>query len=204
MSVRYITGDILDAPLDGAFNYIDCCGVLHHLSDPAAGARRLCELPRARRRSRRRGPCTARGCTSSIRCNQRSGLCSGIVRTTSRLSQRRWSLRSSPRPTGFSATLPRRPQGQRRGLLRPSASDNRPSVLGGQADRDAGGRRPPRRGNGRADEVQPGAPSAEGVRGSQSRSDLRHRLVLPSCRGADRLDQEHFFCAGRTADPSPV
>lgn len=43
-SARYVTGDLLDASLDGAFDYIDCCGVLHHLADPAAGARRLAVL----------------------------------------------------------------------------------------------------------------------------------------------------------------
>lgn len=37
--LRFVTGSLLD--LDalglGAFDYIDCCGVLHHLDDPAAG-----------------------------------------------------------------------------------------------------------------------------------------------------------------------
>jgi len=38
-SLRFVTGSLLDlASLDlGAFDYIDCCGVLHHLDDPAAG-----------------------------------------------------------------------------------------------------------------------------------------------------------------------
>ena len=37
--IRFETGSILDvAALDSApFDYIDCCGVLHHLADPAAG-----------------------------------------------------------------------------------------------------------------------------------------------------------------------
>jgi len=30
-----------DVPAQGAFDYIDCCGVLHHLADPAAGLRAL-------------------------------------------------------------------------------------------------------------------------------------------------------------------
>lgn len=35
--IRFLTGSLLDAPDLGAFDYIDCCGVLHHLSDPQAG-----------------------------------------------------------------------------------------------------------------------------------------------------------------------
>jgi SAM-dependent methyltransferase len=45
-TLRFVTGSLLD--LDalglGAFDYIDCCGVLHHLDDPAAG---LAALKRA-------------------------------------------------------------------------------------------------------------------------------------------------------------
>lgn len=40
-SIRFITGSLLDAPDLGQFDYIDCCGVLHHLPDPAAGFRAL-------------------------------------------------------------------------------------------------------------------------------------------------------------------
>jgi SAM-dependent methyltransferase len=36
-NVRFITGSLLEAPDLGRFDYIDCCGVLHHLPDPAAG-----------------------------------------------------------------------------------------------------------------------------------------------------------------------
>ena len=38
-SIRFLTSSLLDLPaLDlGRFDYIDCCGVLHHLPDPAAG-----------------------------------------------------------------------------------------------------------------------------------------------------------------------
>jgi len=36
-SIRFLTGDILSAPELGKFDYIDCCGVLHHLPDPDAG-----------------------------------------------------------------------------------------------------------------------------------------------------------------------
>ncbi len=39
-SVRFVTGDLLEAPAlapEGGFDYIDCCGVLHHLPDPQAG-----------------------------------------------------------------------------------------------------------------------------------------------------------------------
>ena len=38
-SLRFVTGSLLElASLDlGRFDYIDCCGVLHHLEDPAAG-----------------------------------------------------------------------------------------------------------------------------------------------------------------------
>jgi SAM-dependent methyltransferase len=35
--VSFVTGDLLDAPGMGPFDYIDCCGVLHHLPDPQAG-----------------------------------------------------------------------------------------------------------------------------------------------------------------------
>lgn len=35
--VRFVTGDLMDAAALGPFEYIDCCGVLHHLSDPQAG-----------------------------------------------------------------------------------------------------------------------------------------------------------------------
>ena len=38
-AIRFIAGSLLDLPkLDlGRFDYIDCCGVLHHLPDPPAG-----------------------------------------------------------------------------------------------------------------------------------------------------------------------
>src|SRR4029077_12450879 len=38
-NIRFHTGSLLDLPrLDlGRFDYIDCCGVLHHLADPTAG-----------------------------------------------------------------------------------------------------------------------------------------------------------------------
>ncbi|MCT4554301.1 MAG: class I SAM-dependent methyltransferase [Pelagimonas sp.] len=35
--ISFHTGSLLDAPDYGAFDYIDCCGVLHHLPDPNAG-----------------------------------------------------------------------------------------------------------------------------------------------------------------------
>jgi SAM-dependent methyltransferase len=43
--IRFMTGSLLDLPkLDlGKFDYIDCCGVLHHLADPAAGLAALTE-----------------------------------------------------------------------------------------------------------------------------------------------------------------
>lgn len=37
LSVRFVTGDLLTAPDLGPFDYIDCCGVLHHLPEPDAG-----------------------------------------------------------------------------------------------------------------------------------------------------------------------
>lgn len=40
-SITFHTGSLLDAPDLGAFDYIDCCGVLHHLPDPEAGFRAL-------------------------------------------------------------------------------------------------------------------------------------------------------------------
>lgn len=40
-SIRFHTGSLLDAADLGRFDYIDCCGVLHHLPDPAAGFRAL-------------------------------------------------------------------------------------------------------------------------------------------------------------------
>lgn len=36
-SIRFETGSLLDAASYGTFDYIDCCGVLHHLPDPAEG-----------------------------------------------------------------------------------------------------------------------------------------------------------------------
>jgi SAM-dependent methyltransferase len=42
-SIRFLTGDLLGAPELGRFDYIDCCGVLHHLPDPDAGFRALAE-----------------------------------------------------------------------------------------------------------------------------------------------------------------
>jgi SAM-dependent methyltransferase len=38
-NIRFLTGSLLDLPGMGLglFDYIDCCGVLHHLEDPAAG-----------------------------------------------------------------------------------------------------------------------------------------------------------------------
>ena len=36
-TVRFLTGDLMQAPDLGPFDYIDCCGVLHHLPDPQAG-----------------------------------------------------------------------------------------------------------------------------------------------------------------------
>jgi len=42
-SIRFHTGSLLDLPAMGLapFDYIDCCGVLHHLPDPSAGLRAL-------------------------------------------------------------------------------------------------------------------------------------------------------------------
>ncbi|MCW2245185.1 SAM-dependent methyltransferase [Azospirillum fermentarium] len=40
-NLRFVTGSLLDAAGLGTFDYIDCCGVLHHLDDPAAGLRAL-------------------------------------------------------------------------------------------------------------------------------------------------------------------
>ena len=41
LAARFVTGDLLEAPglaaEGGAFDYVDCCGVLHHLPDPQAG-----------------------------------------------------------------------------------------------------------------------------------------------------------------------
>ena len=35
--ITFVTGSLLDAGRHGPFDYIDCCGVLHHLEDPQAG-----------------------------------------------------------------------------------------------------------------------------------------------------------------------
>ena len=40
-TITFHTGSLLDAPDLGQFDYIDCCGVLHHLPDPEAGFRAL-------------------------------------------------------------------------------------------------------------------------------------------------------------------
>ncbi len=42
-SIRFLSGDLMEAPSLGPFDYIDCCGVLHHLPDPDAGFRALTE-----------------------------------------------------------------------------------------------------------------------------------------------------------------
>jgi SAM-dependent methyltransferase len=39
-NIDFHTGSLLDLT-EGAFDYIDCCGVLHHLPDPAAGLKAL-------------------------------------------------------------------------------------------------------------------------------------------------------------------
>lgn len=39
--IRFVTGSLLEAADHGEFDYIDCCGVLHHLPDPAEGFRAL-------------------------------------------------------------------------------------------------------------------------------------------------------------------
>ncbi|WP_421703898.1 class I SAM-dependent methyltransferase [Aliiroseovarius sp.] len=36
-NITFLTGSLLDAPELGEFDYIDCCGVLHHLPEPQAG-----------------------------------------------------------------------------------------------------------------------------------------------------------------------
>ncbi|MEM9783240.1 MAG: class I SAM-dependent methyltransferase [Pseudomonadota bacterium] len=46
LDVRFVTADLAEAPAlapPGGFDYIDCCGVLHHLPDPDAGFRALAE-----------------------------------------------------------------------------------------------------------------------------------------------------------------
>ncbi|APX21984.1 methyltransferase family protein [Salipiger profundus] len=40
-SITFRTGSLLEAATLGPFDYIDCCGVLHHLPDPAEGFRAL-------------------------------------------------------------------------------------------------------------------------------------------------------------------
>ncbi|MGR3376617.1 class I SAM-dependent methyltransferase [Salipiger abyssi] len=40
-TIAFHTASLLDAPDYGTFDYIDCCGVLHHLPDPAEGFRAL-------------------------------------------------------------------------------------------------------------------------------------------------------------------
>ena len=40
-NIEFHTGSLLDAGQYGIFDYIDCCGVLHHLEDPSAGFRAL-------------------------------------------------------------------------------------------------------------------------------------------------------------------
>ena len=35
--IEFVTGSLLDAESYGTFDYIDCCGVLHHLPEPQAG-----------------------------------------------------------------------------------------------------------------------------------------------------------------------
>ena len=40
-NIEFRTGSLLDLAGLGPFDYIDCCGVIHHLADPAAGLRSL-------------------------------------------------------------------------------------------------------------------------------------------------------------------
>ena len=42
-NIRFVEGSLLELPVSGLgpFDYIDCCGVLHHLPDPLAGLRAL-------------------------------------------------------------------------------------------------------------------------------------------------------------------
>ena len=42
-NIRFLTGSLLDVAemAPGPYDYIDCCGVLHHLADPVAGMRAL-------------------------------------------------------------------------------------------------------------------------------------------------------------------
>ena len=42
-NLRFVTGSLLETPslAAGPYDYIDCCGVLHHLEDPAAGLQSL-------------------------------------------------------------------------------------------------------------------------------------------------------------------
>ncbi|MBP5858633.1 class I SAM-dependent methyltransferase [Marivibrio halodurans] len=50
--VRFMRRSLLEAPeiaaAEGGFDYIDCCGVLHHLSEPSAGFRALAEALKPR------------------------------------------------------------------------------------------------------------------------------------------------------------
>ena len=43
-NIRFVEGSIMDLPDLGLFDYVDCCGVLHHLPDPATGLRNLAGL----------------------------------------------------------------------------------------------------------------------------------------------------------------
>ena len=47
-NISFVTGSLLelDALALGGFDYIDCCGVLHHLEDPPSGARALADALR--------------------------------------------------------------------------------------------------------------------------------------------------------------
>lgn len=36
-NLRFVEADLAEAPALGPFDYVDCCGVLHHLPDPQAG-----------------------------------------------------------------------------------------------------------------------------------------------------------------------
>ena len=45
-NIEFVTGSLLDAAdlAPGPYDYIDCCGVLHHLEDPEAGLRALASV----------------------------------------------------------------------------------------------------------------------------------------------------------------
>ena len=137
-NISFVTGSLLDAPEMGEFDYIDCCGVLHHLPDPAEGFRAL-----------RSGLAPGGGLGFMVYAPYgRSGVYPlqeafaalyGGLPPKARLKAGAWCRRSTARRP----PVPRQPQSgrssrQRCGVLRPVAAFPGPGLYRDRTHRDHG------------------------------------------------------------------